>query len=74
MRINQGQEFVIGGYTVAVKTFDALIIGHYERDRLIVTVQAVRARMGWREGTREAAGRSEGAGDSWSAATQACVT
>ena len=39
MRINQGQEFVIGGYTVAAKTFDALIIGYYERDRLIYTAR-----------------------------------
>jgi ATP-dependent DNA ligase len=30
MRINQGQEFVIGGYTVGTKTFDALIFGYYE--------------------------------------------
>ena len=34
MRINQGQEFVIGGYTVGIKTFDALIFGHYEGGRL----------------------------------------
>ena len=25
MRVNRGQEFVIGGYTVGTKTFDALI-------------------------------------------------
>lgn len=36
-----------------------------------VTVQA---RTGWRAGTREGTGRSEGAGDPWSAARQACVT
>jgi ATP-dependent DNA ligase len=28
MRINRGQEFVIGGYTSSGKTFDALIFGH----------------------------------------------
>ena len=28
MRINRGQEFVIGGYTVGTKTFDALIFGY----------------------------------------------
>jgi hypothetical protein len=28
MRINQGQEFVIGGYTIGTKTFDALIFGY----------------------------------------------
>ena len=37
MRINQGQEFVIGGYTVGTKTFDALIFGYYEGGRLIYT-------------------------------------
>jgi DNA ligase D-like protein (predicted ligase) len=35
MRINKGQELVIGGYTVGTKTFDALIFGYYEGDRLI---------------------------------------
>jgi bifunctional non-homologous end joining protein LigD len=44
MRINQGQEFVIGGYTVGRKTFDALIFGYYEGDRLIY---AARTRNGF---------------------------
>ena len=35
MRVNRGQEFVIGGYTVGTNTFDALILGYYEEDRLI---------------------------------------
>jgi DNA ligase D-like protein (predicted ligase) len=35
MRVNQGQEFVIGGYTPTPKNFDALAIGYYEQDRLI---------------------------------------
>jgi len=35
MRINKGQEFVIGGYTVGANTFDALVFGYYEGDRLI---------------------------------------
>jgi bifunctional non-homologous end joining protein LigD len=35
MRINQGQEFVIGGYTPSPKNFDALIFGYYEGDRLL---------------------------------------
>jgi DNA ligase D-like protein (predicted ligase) len=35
MRINRGQEFVIGGYTVGTSTFDALIFGYYDEDRLI---------------------------------------
>jgi ATP-dependent DNA ligase len=30
MRINKGQEFVIGGYTSAGRFFDALIFGYYE--------------------------------------------
>jgi ATP-dependent DNA ligase len=28
MRVNQGQEFVIGGYTPTAKNFDALIFGY----------------------------------------------
>ena len=35
MRVNRGQEFVIGGYTVGSRTFDALIVGFYEGDRLV---------------------------------------
>lgn len=35
MRVNRGQEFVIGGYTKGVRTFDALVFGYYEGDRLI---------------------------------------
>ena len=35
MRANEGQEFVIGGYTVADSTFDALVFGHYEGSRLL---------------------------------------
>lgn len=35
MRVNQVQEFVIGGYTLGTKTFDALIIGYYDGGRLI---------------------------------------
>lgn len=35
MRVNRGQELVIGGYTGGTKTFDALIFGYYEGDRLI---------------------------------------
>jgi bifunctional non-homologous end joining protein LigD len=35
MRVNQGQEFVIGGYTPSAKNFDALIFGYYEGGRLM---------------------------------------
>jgi DNA ligase D-like protein (predicted ligase) len=35
MRVNRGQEFVIGGYTIGGTPFDSLIVGHYEGDRLI---------------------------------------
>jgi len=34
MRINRGQEFVIGGYTIGTRTFDALVIGYYQNGRL----------------------------------------
>ena len=44
MRINRGQEFVIGGYTVGTKTFDALIVGYYDGGRLIY---AARTRNGF---------------------------
>jgi len=35
MRVNRGQELVIGGYTRGTKTFDALIFGYYEGEKLI---------------------------------------
>ena len=44
MRVNQGQEFVIGGYTVGGATFDALVFGYYQGDDLIY---AARTRNGF---------------------------
>ena len=44
MRVNRGQEFVIGGYTVGTNTFDALVIGYYDGDSLIY---AARTRNGF---------------------------
>ena len=35
MRINKGQEFVIGGYTVGTKNFDAIVFGYYEGAKLL---------------------------------------
>jgi bifunctional non-homologous end joining protein LigD len=35
MRVNRSREFVIGGYTVGGATFDAVIFGRYEGDRLL---------------------------------------
>jgi bifunctional non-homologous end joining protein LigD len=50
MRVNRGQEFVIGGYTIGTKTFDALVIGYYDGGRL---VYAARTRNGFTPATRE---------------------
>jgi bifunctional non-homologous end joining protein LigD len=50
MRINRGQEFVIGGYTIGTRTFDALIFGYYDGDRLIY---AARTRNGFTPAMRE---------------------
>jgi DNA ligase D-like protein (predicted ligase) len=49
MRVNRGQEFVIGGYTRGTKTFDALIFGYYDGDKLIYVA---RTRNGFTPGTR----------------------
>jgi bifunctional non-homologous end joining protein LigD len=35
MRVNRGQEFVIGGYTIGGSTFDALVFGYYAGKDLI---------------------------------------
>jgi bifunctional non-homologous end joining protein LigD len=50
MRVNRGQEFVIGGYTVGTKTFDALIFGYYEGLRLLYVA---RTRNGFTPSLRE---------------------
>lgn len=49
MRVNRGQEFVIGGYTRGTKTFDALVFGIYDRDRLMYVA---RTRNGFTPATR----------------------
>jgi DNA ligase D-like protein (predicted ligase) len=50
MRVNRGQEFVIGGYTPGPKNFDALIFGYYEGDDLIYVA---RTRNGFTPASRE---------------------
>jgi len=55
MRINQGQEFVIAGYTVGTRTFDVLIFGYFENDRL---VYVGRTRSGFTPAVREELFRS----------------
>jgi ATP-dependent DNA ligase len=35
MRVNQGQELVIAGYTPSLKNFDALVIGYYQGGKLM---------------------------------------
>lgn len=50
MRINQGQEFVIGGYTPSPKNFDALIFGYYDGPKLMYVA---RTRNGFTPASRE---------------------
>jgi len=49
MRVNAGQELVIGGYTPSDKNFDALVVGYYEDDKLIY---AARTRNGFTPSSR----------------------
>jgi ATP-dependent DNA ligase len=49
MRVNRGQEFVIGGYTRGTKTFDALIFGYYEGEK---SIYLARTRNGFTPVTR----------------------
>jgi DNA ligase D-like protein (predicted ligase) len=49
MRINQGQEFVIAGYTPSTKNFDALVIGYYDGPKL---TYAARTRNGFTPASR----------------------
>jgi bifunctional non-homologous end joining protein LigD len=49
MRVNQGQELVIGGYTPSPKNFDALVIGYFDGPKLIY---AARTRNGFTPASR----------------------
>jgi len=49
MRVNQGQEFVIAGYTRSPNNFDALVIGYYEGSKLMY---AARTRNGFTPASR----------------------
>ena len=40
MRVNEGQEFVIGGYTIGGRTFDALVFGYYDGSQLLYAALA----------------------------------
>ena len=50
MRVNLGQEFVIAGYTVGAKNFDALVFGYYDGAKLMY---AGRTRNGFTPSSRE---------------------
>ena len=51
MRVNQGQEFVIGGYTPAGRNFDAVIFGYYDDEGRLI--YAVRTRNGFTPASRD---------------------
>ena len=46
--MNQGQEFVIGGYTPAGRNFDAIIFGYYDDEGPLI--YAARTRNGFTHG------------------------
>jgi DNA ligase D-like protein (predicted ligase) len=50
MRVNQGQEFVIAGYTPSAHNFDAIIFGYYDAGKLMY---AGRTRNGFTPSSRE---------------------
>jgi bifunctional non-homologous end joining protein LigD len=51
MRVNKGQELVIGGYIPAPKNFDSILVGYYEGKNLLY---AARVRNGFVPATRQA--------------------
>lgn len=59
MQVNRAQEFVIGGYTMGGRTFDALILGYYECERLLY---AARTRSGFTPASRR---RCSGGSAAW---------
>jgi bifunctional non-homologous end joining protein LigD len=50
MRVNQAQEFVIGGYTPSAKNFDTIVFGYYDVGKL---VYAGRTRNGFTPSSRD---------------------
>jgi ATP-dependent DNA ligase len=50
MRVNRGQPFVIGGYTLGAKNFDAIVFGYYDGGKL---VYAGRTRSGFTPSSRD---------------------
>jgi bifunctional non-homologous end joining protein LigD len=42
MRVNQGQELVIGGCTPSLKNFDALVIGYFDNGELMYAARTRR--------------------------------
>jgi bifunctional non-homologous end joining protein LigD len=50
MRVNRAHPFVIGGYTVGTKTFDAVICGHWQDGKLLYVA---RTRSGFTPAVRE---------------------
>jgi bifunctional non-homologous end joining protein LigD len=50
MRVNRGQEFVIAGYTVGPKNFDALVFGYFKEGKLMY---AGRTRSGFTAASRD---------------------
>ncbi len=50
MRINQGQELVIGGYVSAPNNFDSIVVGYYGAKKLIYVA---RVRNGFTPASRE---------------------
>jgi bifunctional non-homologous end joining protein LigD len=50
MRVNEGQEFVIGGYTPTPKNFDSVIFGYYDGPKLMYVA---RTRNGFTPASRQ---------------------
>jgi bifunctional non-homologous end joining protein LigD len=50
MRVNQGQAFVIAGYTLGSRSFDAVVFGYYDAGRLMY---AGRTRSGFTPASRD---------------------
>jgi bifunctional non-homologous end joining protein LigD len=41
IRFNRAQDFVIGGYTIGGRTFDALIFGYYQGEQLVYVARTL---------------------------------
>ena len=69
MRVNQGQELIIGGYVPTANNFDSIVVGYYEGKKLMY---AARVRNGFVPASRESVFKRFADSNAWDARSKIC--